>query len=301
MARLWPLSVDWQTLRFGIEIEFVGGRPEELDLLPGWQLLPGEPQVDDDGGESGGELVPPPLAWGERAQIREMLARLRRMGARANFACGLHVHIGLEPWGEDAVIPLLDAALACQDALRALLRTPAHRMQFCPPVTAEMRRRFAAGDGPPALEFPGPPQSRRCGLNAKAWYDHGTAEVRYANGTLRYGEVLGTVELSLRLVAAVGRGTALPAAPEALARVLGVPARGYPPPQAAPHWYRERIWLQEALLPALGPLALARLTGEVLDIRPGPDGTIRVVVEDPEGRPYPPLAFRWEARGWVMA
>ena len=298
---MWPRSVDWTTLRFGVEIEFVGGRPEDLDLLAGWELLPGEAQVDDDGGESGGELVPPPLAWAERGQIREMLARLRRMGARANWLCGLHVHVGLEPWGEDAVLPLLDAALACQEGLRALLRTPEHRMPFCPPVAEEMRWRYAAGEGPAVLERPGAPQSHRCGLNAKSWYDHGTAEVRYANGTLRYGEALRTAELCLRLVAAVGRGAPLPAAPGALAGALGAPAGGYPPPQAAPPWYSERIWLRDALLPALGPLALARLPGEVLDIRPGPGGTVRVVVEDPEGRPHPPLSFRWNGGRWVPA
>jgi hypothetical protein len=54
---MWPLTADWRELRFGVEIEFVGGAPGELELLPGWQLPPWELMDDDDGTESGGELL----------------------------------------------------------------------------------------------------------------------------------------------------------------------------------------------------------------------------------------------------
>ncbi|MDF2716450.1 MAG: hypothetical protein K0R28_3375 [Paenibacillus sp.] len=96
---MWPKQVDWKDLKFGFEIEFTGGVPEEVELLPGWEMSLDERQIDETGAESGSELKPPPIVWEQREQIREMLSRLRAQGATANWSCGLHVHVGLEPWG----------------------------------------------------------------------------------------------------------------------------------------------------------------------------------------------------------
>ncbi len=297
---MWPSSIEWRALRFGVEIEFVGGRPAELEPLPGWRLVPGEAQTDEDGADSGGELVPPPLLWSERAQIREMVARLRAVGARANWACGLHVHVGLDPWGQSAVLPLVDAALACQDALRALVGTAEHRLRFCPPLTRDMRRAWTERPSADALRRPGRPASHRCGIHPASWYTYGTVEIRYANASLRYSEVARTVELCLRWVAAVGAGLPMATADaEALARAVGAPRYGYPPPQTPPQWYRERMWLEEALLPALGPLALERAAGEVLEIRPAADGAVVVTVEGPDGQVAARVPFRWGSGGWT--
>ncbi|UUZ83844.1 amidoligase family protein [Paenibacillus sp. P26] len=57
-------TVDWKELTFGVEIEFVGGAPEQVELLPGWIMDLNERQTDDTGDESGSELKPPPLVWG---------------------------------------------------------------------------------------------------------------------------------------------------------------------------------------------------------------------------------------------
>ncbi len=296
---MWPRAVPWRDLAFGVEIEFVGGRPQELELLPGWRLLPGEEQIDDDGSPSGGELVPPPLHWGERWQIHQMLARLRTMGARANWSCGLHVHVGLEPWGEAIVGPLLDATLACQEALQALVGMAEDRTRFCPPLTVAMRSAWTRQGGPEPLRHRDRPQSQRCGINLAAWYDHGTVEIRYANGSLRYAEVLRTVELCLRFVAVAGRGTALaPTSAQDLRELIGGPLGGYPAPQPAPAWYREHLRFEEALLPVLGPLALAQVSGEVLEIRSAGSGVIVVVVESADGVPHP-VPFLWVGDRWV--
>lgn len=296
---MWPRAVPWWELAFGVEIEFVGGQPRELELLPGWRLLPGEAQTADDGTASGGELVPPPIRWAERHEIRTMLARLRAMGARANWSCGLHVHVGLEAWGEGVVGPLVDAALACQDALRDLVGMAEDRARFCPPLTPEMGAAWRQAPGPDALRRPGRPQSHRCGVNLAAWYDRGTVEIRYANGSLRSGEVLRVVALALRFVAAVGRGERLaPTSGTDLARMLRVPAGGYPPARPAPAWYHEHLRFEETLLPVFGPLAQARVPGEVLEIRSSGPGIIVVVVETADGVPHS-LAFTWDGQRWV--
>jgi len=295
---MWPVHVPWKKLRFGVEVEFVGGCPERLELLPGWRLQPGELQTDDDGTETGGELAPDPLLWSQGAQIREMLRRLRRTGARANWACGLHVHVGLEPWGEAAVLPLVDAAIRCQAGLGDLFRSAPDRAVFAPPVTEAMRAAYVAGGGPDALTRHGRPQSHRCGINARSWYDTGSVEIRLANGSTEYGEVRRTVELCLRFVAAVGagRGSGLPRTRAALAAALGAPAGGYPPPKAAPLWHRERLWLEDALLPVLGPPALAEVPGEVHHMRTTAEG-VAVVVEREDGT-QEPLLFHWADGGW---
>ncbi|QHW32905.1 hypothetical protein GZH47_20210 [Paenibacillus rhizovicinus] len=272
---MWPRRIKWNELRFGVEIEFIGGRPSELELLPGWVMALDELQIDDGGEESGSELQTPPLAWADRDQLRVMLARLREQGARMNWSCGLHVHVGIEPWGEALALPLVDAALASQDALRALMTTSKERLVYCPPVTEEMRDAYRRSPCREALCRKGRPQSHRCGINAAAWYDNGTVEIRYANGSLNEDEILRVVELCLRFTAAVGEGRELPASPRELAAALDAAPDGYPPPIPVPRWYRERIWLEDALLPAVDEL-VQRLVpgGELHHALPVEDGIL---------------------------
>ncbi|MFZ5816439.1 MAG: GNAT family N-acetyltransferase [Bacillota bacterium] len=276
--------MDWQQLRFGVEIEFTDREPAAVERLPGWSWHPSDRQFDDRGAESGGEFQSPPITWAERGQIGQMLERLRAAGATANWSCGLHVHVSIEPWGQGMVDRLLEAAISCQEGLRTLLQTPPHRMLFCPPVTPAMRERFRERPERRSLVYRGRPQSHRCGINAAAWFDNGTVEIRYANASLEAEPVLRTVELCLRFVAAVGEGRALPAEPAALAEALGAPAGGYPPPSPPPLWHRERLWLEEALLPALTPRVEERVPGgEILFIRPAPGGML-VAVESEGSR-----------------
>ncbi|SFB52072.1 Putative amidoligase enzyme [Cohnella sp. OV330] len=292
-----PIAADWKELRFGVEIEFVGGNPEHVELLPGWIMSLDERQIDDTGAESGSELKPPPIQWEDREQIREMLARLQATGADANWSCGLHVHVGLDPWGEEAIPRFIEAALLYQEAARNLLNTSEARLQFCPPVTREMYDRFRSDPGSDALYRKGRPQSHRCGMNLAAWYDIGTVEIRYANGSLDYNEVINTVEFCLRFVEAIGAGRTLSADPRQLAIELGAPAGGYPQPKPAPQWYRERMWLEDALVPVLVPLARRLVQdGEILSILPRPEG-ILVAIEDANGDLFKHL-LHLPSTGW---
>jgi len=297
---MWPRTMDWQDLKFGVEIEFIGGDPESTELLPGWIMSLDEHQIDETGAESGSELKPPPIRWEDRGQIREMLRRLRAQGATANWSCGLHVHIGLEQWGESVILPFIDAALQYQQALQDLLQTSEHRLIFCPPVTEAMRERYIADPGPAALHNPGRPQSHRCGINLAAWHDIGTVEIRYANGSLDDDEVLNVIELVLRFVAAIGEGRRLPQEPQEMAIALGAPLSGYPPSVLPPRWYKERMWLEETLLPILTPLAAEIVEGgEILNILPTADGIV-VGIEDPEGVLGQYVA-RPSAAGWELS
>ncbi len=285
---MWRTQHDWQNLRFGVEIEFVNADAASVELLPGWRMGPDEYQTDETGAESGGELQSPILAWSDREQIQAALARLQAAGARVNWSCGLHVHVGIEPWGEDMILPLIDAALASQDGLRRLFQTPAERMIFCPPVIPAMRDRYAERPERASLVYKGGrPQSHRCGINPSAWFNIGTVEIRYPNATLAYEEICQTVELCLRFVASVGAGERLPGEPAALAAALGAPAEGYPLPHPVPLWARERAWLEDALIPLLEPAALRLLPGgEILLIRPTARGILVAVEPDVGGLTY---------------
>jgi len=278
------LPINWTEIRFGVEIEFVGGHPEKVELLPGWVMSLDERQIDDTGVESGSELKPPPIQWEDREQIREMLTRLQATGAEANWNCGLHVHVDLGPWGQDEMPRFIEAALLYQEAVRSLLATGEDRLKYCPPVTQEMYDRFISDPGRDALCRKGRPQSHRCGMNLAAWFDIGTVEIRYANGSLDYNEAINTVEFCLRFVAAIGAGRILPSDPLQMALELGAPVCGYPRPKPAPQWYRERMWLEDALVPILAPLAGSLVPdGEILYILPKPAG-ILVAIEDGDGK-----------------
>lgn len=290
---------DWEKLRFGVEIEFVGGDPERLELLPGWNMALDEQQTDESGEDSGSELQSPPLLWEQRGQIAVMADRLKQQGASVNWSCGLHVHVGLERYGEAILLPLLDAALHSQHDLQELFDTSPHRMIFCPPVTADRVSRFRMTGDPETLHNSGRPQSHRFGINIRPWFEIGTVEMRYANGSLEAEEICRATELCLRFVAAVGAGSRLPADPQELAEVLGAAAGGYPPRCEPPKWRREQIWLDEMLIPVFAPLVEPLIPGgEIHHLRPEPGG-MAVYVEDSSGS-LSRLFFRAAACGWEL-
>ena len=255
----YPKAVDWTLLPYGVEIEFVGARLGDITLLPDWEWHPENALFDDAGvmmpelvdpDVRGGEVASPPLTWRKRRQIAETVKRITDAGGTANWSCGLHVHVSLEAWGKAVLLPMLDAALATEAALRALLRPAPHRDVFLPPTTPAVRAAFQRATTPLLFEtdfvYGEEPWSTRGGINLRAWADYGTVEFRLPNGSLAMGEIEATVKLCLRWTAAVGRGESLPTTPHALAKALGVPVSGYPPPQTAPDWWPEKLaWLIE--------------------------------------------------------
>lgn len=293
------LIIDWKDLYFGVEIEFVGGNPEVVELLPGWTMALDERQIDDTGEESGSELQTPPILWEDREQINEMLLRLIATGARVNWNCGLHVHVSMDPWGEEAIPDFIDAAIQYQESVKNLFHTSEERLVYCPPVTWEMRDQYLSAPGDAALRHKGRPQSHRCGINIAAWFDNRTVEIRYANGTLKYDEVITTVEFCLRFVAAIGARRKLSCTPKHMANGLGVPHTGYPPPIPAPLWYRERVWLENMFVPVLTPLVASIVPdSEILHILPRPDGLL-VAIENTDGK-ISKYLFHLSSSGWKM-
>lgn len=250
----WPKPIPWHTLPFGVELEFVGARLGDVELVDGWEWRPEDALYDAEGAlvpelvapdVRGGEVGSPVLTWRTRGQVAEMTNRLRTAGGVANWSCGLHVHVSLEPWGRSILLPMLDAAIISEEALRGLLRPAPHRAVYLPPTTPAVRERFLAARTPEEFEtlfvYDDGPWSTRGGINLRAWADYGTVEFRLPNGSLDAGEIELTVKLCLKWVAAVGRGVTLPATPDALAKSLAMPLTGYPAPQTAPDWWPDRL------------------------------------------------------------
>jgi hypothetical protein len=176
------------------------------------------------------------------------------------------------------------AALLYQQTIQELVQTSEHRLIFCPPVTQEMRKCLVSDPSPNAVRHRGRPRSHRCGINTAAWFDFGTVEIRYANGTLNYDELLNTIELCLRFVAAIGANRKLSCNPQSMAIELDAPVKGYPLPIPTPRWYQERMWLEETLIPVVAPLASELVQdGEIHHIIPVPDG-ILIAIENPDGK-----------------
>lgn len=296
---MWPHDVIWDRLRFGVEIEFVDADPATVRMVRGWTIETDERQRALSGEPSGAEVKPGKLAWEDRPQIDQMFAALRSAGGAVNWSCGLHVHVGLEPWGADILLPLIEAGLATQDALRNLFQTPPHRRLFTPPLTPAQRDAWRSAPGKEPLRHVGRPQSARCGVNVSAWYDFGTVEIRYPNATLDAEAACRTVELCLRWVAAVGAGVSLPSDAEDLAAALDMPATGYPPPHPEPVWHRREELLTELLVPLLQPMVTVRLPGaQILFVRPTAEGFMAKT--DSGHRVNHRFMFRPHAHGFTL-
>ena len=272
-AGVWPRVLPWTELEFGVEVEFVDADPDSVRLVPGWTMDRGDSQLALTGARSGAEAKPGKLGWAQRGEIDQILAAIEAAGGAVNWSCGFHVHVGLEPWGESILEPLLDATLTTQGALAELFMLPPHRQLFAPELSEAMCEAWRANPDEDALNHVGRPQSHRCGVNVAAWYEHRSVEFRFPNATLDGDEARRSVELCLRWVAAVGEGRELPSEMRALAKALEVPAEGYPAPHPEPPWHRREEQLNELLIPVLQPMIEREVPGaEILFIRATPEG-----------------------------
>lgn len=273
--RMWPAVVDWTALVFGVEVEFVGDSPERVPLVGGWSLDLDERQRAQTGESSGAEVRSGKLTWASREEIRHAFGHLAAAGMSVNWSCGLHVHVGLQPWGEAILEPMLDAVLRTQDALLKLLRTPKHRMLFAPRLTTAMRDEWKARPRKNALRHDRRPQGARCGINVAAWYDYETVEFRQPNATFDVGAAYYAVELCLRWVAAVGAAADLPADPDALASALGVSHGSAPVPLPEPVWHHREELLNDLLIPVLQPMVEAEVPeARILFVRATREGIL---------------------------
>lgn len=217
---------------FGVELEFVGGDADRIakelyDLgicaydhrvryhAPS---VPGKWKLERDGsvssGSQGGELVSPvltdtPETWRNIEKICEVA---KRHGARINYQCGGHVHIGIEPlntarqrWKrffksiggfEDVIYRLSGGSLG---RIRSNYSSYATPFSDRARVTAESRIRLNDRTDINNLTRRASGQNRYHGINLTNIYQENkpkTVEFRYFNGSLDPSVIQANVKIA---------------------------------------------------------------------------------------------------------
>lgn len=174
-----------------------------------------------------GEVVTPICKVGDMDTVQAVIRAIRGAGARVNATCGIHVHVGAQPFDGPALArlakltyqqePLIFEALGVQMSrrgrwARSVEETLIDRLSRSRPTNPDavlaawyggaetvrrMRRDYAEGAGRQHHYN----ETRYHGLNLHAVLDHGTIEFRYFEATLHAGEVRAYVQFCLALAA----------------------------------------------------------------------------------------------------
>ena len=84
----------------------------------------------ENGGDSC-ELVSPILTWDDIPTLQEIVRELRAAGAKVNWSCGLHVHIGAAGMTAQAIRNLVNNVASHQDLLFKALHVYEFRKGYC--------------------------------------------------------------------------------------------------------------------------------------------------------------------------
>jgi hypothetical protein len=161
----------------------------------------------------GCEVVSPILTWADMDLVQRVVRALRGAGAKANRSCGLHVHVGCESMTARHLGALAGVVFETQDALVEALgvhesRVPMARMLeqgtaaallAARDVNAINRAWYGTSRALHGERKYHP--SRYRVLNLHSYFLRGTAEFRWANGTVHAGKVKAAIHLALALVA----------------------------------------------------------------------------------------------------
>jgi len=179
--------------------------------------------VESDGSvtDPDAEVVSPVCTWDDIEMVQEVARALRAAGAKADFSCGIHIHIGLGEHTPKSLRNLVNIINAKEDLLtQALAISPERRSQWCRPVEPEFlealnRRKPKTMDAFAetwyhTIHF----TNRDWHLNARHHYDQSryhllnlhaafsterpahTIEFRAFNGTLHAGEIKSYIQLA---------------------------------------------------------------------------------------------------------
>jgi len=163
------------------------------------------------------EIVSPILKYTDIETLQEVVRATRRAGGRADASCGVHVHIGADPFKRDpkALIRFAKLVNKNYNMMVRMLGCEGRARTWCRPVP---RSFFAALEGKrnPTLAdvkaaWYGAGQedrsrqhydsSRYCLLNLHNVWFRGTVEVRAFNGTTHAGKIKAYVQLVAAMAA----------------------------------------------------------------------------------------------------
>jgi hypothetical protein len=162
------------------------------------------------------EVVTPILTWDDMDTLQQVVRELRRMGAKVNESCGMHVHVGASRFKADpkAIGRLAKIVHKHEDVLFAMLATiPERRDRWCRPVRQDFLRRIESYRGSSLAaynrawyghenHYPHHYDSTRyAALNLHNIWFRGTVEFRWYEATTHAGKVKAAVHLALGLAA----------------------------------------------------------------------------------------------------
>jgi hypothetical protein len=221
-----------KTLKFGVEIELNGSREtmaRAIESVVGGRHDPYNYSVTDargrvwgvvhdgslTGGIENGEVVTPILAYDDLDELLRVVAALAAAGCRPDAKCGVHVHVGVAHLGVKALTNLVKLVYKQERLIEHALGIQQQRLsQYCMPIREDFMRRLETAK--PRTEealkrvwYAGTAsnigtkyhESRYTGVNLHSYYQRGTTEFRYFEGTNEPEKIKAYVQLCLALVA----------------------------------------------------------------------------------------------------
>lgn len=88
------------------------------------------------------ELVTPKLTYSELPRLQECIRRVKKIGAKVNSSCGIHVHVDAANHNRQSLKNLLSIMFSKEDILfKALQVNPNHVAKYCQKVREPMLRK----------------------------------------------------------------------------------------------------------------------------------------------------------------
>jgi hypothetical protein len=223
------MTTTMNDLTFGIEIETVGLEKIEIakaiNRVVGGYLDNGRNFVIDDqqrvwkvvrdgslNGSVNGEVVSPILRYRDMETLQNVIREIRQAGARVDYSCGIHIHIGADNISPEAAIRLAKTVNKYEDIIFEALNVKSNRRErYCQSVNRGFLNRAAskkitsndqlneAWYGYYNTEIRHYDPTRYHGLNLHSWFDHRTVEFRYFNGSLHAGKIKAYVQFCMAL------------------------------------------------------------------------------------------------------
>ena len=219
-----------KTLKFGVEIELNGEKETMARAIHsvvggrlGWNSVTDRrgrvwDVVSDASltrGLANGEVVTPILGYDDLDELLRVVAALRAAGCAPDAKCGVHVHVGVEHLEIRAITNLMKLVFKQERLIEHALGIQQSRLEsYCRPMREDFMRRLETRT-PRTKEdlrriwYEGTPrdverkyhESRYTGVNLHAFFQKGTTEFRYFEGTNDPDKIKAYVQLCLSLVA----------------------------------------------------------------------------------------------------
>lgn len=182
-------------------------------------IMDGSTDEDGDPRKGGNELVTPPLMFEDIETLQELVRKLRRAGAKVDESCGIHIHVGLQPYTAKSLKNLIKFYGKYEDMFYKSVQVLPNREQGFTKKLVKQHPLLVNGinkaktmDDIEKLWYNGYSsreqeqhysQTRYSGLNLhniwyKGWYS-GTVEFRFFNSTLHAGKIRSYITLILAI------------------------------------------------------------------------------------------------------